>query len=193
MMNNYREVSSASSDVSAGFQFEFFCQHCEKSNWMSPFKPYRTGQLAGWLSRLSFLIGPSRTAQLGTNSLAAAGSRGALESARDEAVALARSRYVFCGSCRDWVCADCFNGREDSCTRCLEKSAIEARTSEQRQVEVDKHLSQSACPNCRSETQGGRFCPECGFDMASTHKGCPGCGAMMVRQARFCTDCGHGF
>ncbi|MGH8796605.1 MAG: double zinc ribbon domain-containing protein, partial [Caldimonas sp.] len=49
------------------------------------------------------------------------------------------------------------------------------------------------CPNCQTPSQGGRFCHECGFDMASTHKSCPGCGATMARQARFCTDCGHGF
>jgi predicted amidophosphoribosyltransferase len=40
---------------------------------------------------------------------------------------------------------------------------------------------------------GGRFCAECGFDMASTHKSCPGCGTMCARAARFCPDCGHGF
>lgn len=193
MMKNYRDLTSGGSDVAAGFQFEFFCQHCEKSNWTSPFKPFRTGQLAGWLSRLSFLIGPSRTAQLGTNAMAAAGSRGAFESARQEAIELARSRYVACGSCRDYVCSDCFNEREETCNRCLENAAQESRKSQERSFEENKHQSQSACPNCRCETQGGRFCPECGFDLASTHKGCPGCGAMMARQARFCTDCGHGF
>ena len=49
------------------------------------------------------------------------------------------------------------------------------------------------CPNCQTPSQGGRFCHECGFDMASTHKSCPGCGSVMPRAARFCTDCGHGF
>jgi membrane protease subunit (stomatin/prohibitin family) len=50
-----------------------------------------------------------------------------------------------------------------------------------------------SCPNCRSAHGGGRFCAECGFDLASTHKSCPDCGAMATRQARYCNDCGHGF
>ena len=64
--------------------------------------------------------------------------------------------------------------------------------------EVDAYADAPAavgpvCPNCQVLSEGGRFCHECGFDMASTHKSCPGCGTTVSRQARFCPDCGHGF
>ena len=67
-------------------------------------------------------------------------------------------------------------------------SAAAAQTTQE-----TRQSSGMYCPNCQTASQGGRFCHECGFDMASTHKSCPGCGATMPRQARFCTDCGHGF
>jgi hypothetical protein len=74
------------------------------------------------------------------------------------------------------------------CTKC--------RTTASQAVRYETPAVEAAavvCPNCQTPSQGGRFCHECGFDMASTHKSCPACGATMMRQARFCTDCGHGF
>ena len=55
-MKNFRDVTATTSDIGAGFQFEFFCQRCNET-WRSPFKPYRTGQLTGLLSRSSALTG----------------------------------------------------------------------------------------------------------------------------------------
>ena len=79
--------------------------------------------------------------------------------------------------------------REDSqqCVKCDASAAAGA------QIENSSQASGMVCPSCQTTSQGGRFCHECGFDMASTHKSCPGCGSNMPRQARFCTDCGHGF
>ena len=48
-------MSTSSSDVSAGFQFEFYCEICGDT-WRTDFKPYRKGQITGWLTRFAFML-----------------------------------------------------------------------------------------------------------------------------------------
>jgi hypothetical protein len=191
-LQNYRDLSTGGSDFNAGFQFEFSCASCGR-RWRSPFRPYRMGQITGFLSRFAFLLPNMRTASRTTGNFADFGSRGARDKALSEAMTLAERVYRDCPECRDTVCEDCFDARKSMCKPCVEKAA-DAATAKQR---VDEAVARDAavlsCPNCRTPHQGGRFCAECGFDMASTHKTCPGCGAMMGRNARFCTDCGHSF
>lgn len=189
---NYRDLSTTGNDLNAGFQFEFVCNCCSNT-WKSPFKPYRMGQITGWLTRFAFLLTDLNKAGRGAGSFADAGSRGAKEEALREAQNMAASRYHRCESCRGFACDDCFNTREQSCKNCVDKARYGEARQEQEKVAAMRESGVSACPNCQTDTGGGRFCPECGFDMASTHKSCPGCGSMVKRQARFCTDCGHGF
>jgi hypothetical protein len=54
-MTNFRDLSTLTSDVSAGFQFEFYCELTGET-WRSPFQPYRRGQMAGLIAKLSFFI-----------------------------------------------------------------------------------------------------------------------------------------
>ena len=88
---------------------------------------------------------------------------------------------------------------DDGCSFALLAAAIRLRSSDASAAQAAQYESAAtaaatlACPNCQTPSQGGRFCHECGFDMASTHKSCPACGVTMMRQARFCTDCGHAF
>jgi Double zinc ribbon len=191
-LENYRDLSQAGSDLGAGFQFEFFCSKCNRK-WKSPFKPYRMGQIAGLISRFSFLIKGSQTASRTTGNFADMGSRGAKESALAEAMEQANKLYTVCESCKGAVCDDCWSPRDNSCTPCAQAEQREAEKSSGRSAREAEHGGALACPNCRTPSGGGRFCAECGFDMASTHKSCPGCGTMVLRQARFCTDCGHSF
>lgn len=187
-MGNYRDLSTSSSDVSAGFQFEFYCEVCGETN-RSAFTPYRKGQLTGWLTRFAFMFTDLHKAGRATGAFADAGASGAKADALAEAQAVAMRLYQRCETCRKWACANCWNESTGTCKDCASKAATRAT--------YDKGQAASAggalCPNCNTPTQGGRFCPECGFDLASTHKSCPGCGATMPRSARFCTDCGHGF
>jgi len=37
-MNNYQDISTPMGDMSAGFQFEFYCESCDEV-WRTPFKP----------------------------------------------------------------------------------------------------------------------------------------------------------
>lgn len=186
-LDNYREVSSGGSDINAGFQFEFACASCGRK-WKSPFKPYRTGQITGFLSRFAFLLGNNAAKSSRVTGIAADyGSRNARQQALDEARALASSRYANCSVCDSGCCKDCLDDQE-VCRVCVEKAAKSGGA-----VSGAGAGGAHACPNCSTSGNGGRFCSECGFDMASTHKSCPGCGALAERSARFCGDCGHGF
>ena len=101
-----------------------------------------------------------------------------------------RLRLQRCDDCHKWVGRECWNERAESCTACAQRAS--AGPSARQGLPAPGHAG-TACPNCQAPSEGGRFCHECGFDMASTHKSCPGCGALQLRAARFCTDCGHGF
>jgi len=185
-MKNYRDVSTSSSDVSAGFQFEFFCEICGETS-RSAFQPYRKGQLTGWLTRFAFMFTDLHKASRATGTFADAGANSAKAEALAEAQASARRIYQRCDTCHKWVCGDCWSESAGQCKDCTAKASGGYSGGN---AGSD---SGAACPNCQTPSQGGRFCHECGFDMASTHKSCPGCGSTMPRSARFCTDCGHGF
>jgi len=187
-LTNYRDLSTSTTDLSAGFQFEFYCEKCGESS-RSAFTPYRKGQITGWLSRFAFLFYDLNKASKATGAFADAGGGGAKAEALAEAMALAAPMYERCESCRKWIGRECWNS---STGRCHDCSAQPGQAGGSAGYGASSGGG-SVCPNCQTPSQGGRFCHECGFDMASTHKSCPACGVTLPRAARFCTDCGHGF
>jgi hypothetical protein len=193
-LENYRDLSSGGSGLSSGFQFEFYCTNCS-SKWKSAFKPYRAGQLASVLSRFSFLFGGSAASTAGraASGFSDYGGRQARDAAFAEASQHARTLYTICSSCKKAVCADCLGASGQICLPCLEKDSRASAEVAEQTAARSREQAAHACPNCGINNSGGRFCAECGFDMASTHKSCPSCGTMALRQARFCTDCGHSF
>lgn len=192
-LDNYRDLSVSSSEVGAGFQFEFACAQCSRK-WKSAFKPYRIGQLSALLNRFGWIVGAKHGASHQVGNAADVGLQGARESALAAAREQAAKLYATCGECRETVCADCWSERDGRCNKCVGQHAAEARhVSGQSGARASTASSAMACPNCRTAMSGGRFCAECGFDMASTHKSCPSCGTMVERQTRFCGDCGHSF
>ena len=196
-LTNYRDISTNPGDVGAGFQFEFICESCGDT-WKTPFKPYRAGQAAGIFRRFGYIFNEFakisvitdviyKAGRAGGSSVEVTGSK-AKAAALEEAVELARQRYDKCSSCKSMVCANCFSESSGMCIKCERTAGVGTQDSN-----VSASGSGAVCPNCQTPSQGGRFCHECGFDMASTHKSCPSCSATMSRQARFCTDCGHAF
>ena len=183
-MKNYRDLSTTGT-LSAGFQFEFYCQCCDGFTWRSTFKPHRVGQVSAWLSRLATLASDLSKAGRATGIFADAGSRGA----HDEAFEAAQAQA---SRCTKQACEDCWDENRGECAVCLKQ---QAGRGGQGGHGGDGYADDTThrCPNCQAPSTGGRFCHECGFDTASTHKGCPSCGSVMPRAARFCTDCGHGF
>jgi hypothetical protein len=193
-LTNYRDVSKAGTGANPGFQFEFLCGNCSRA-WTSPYKPYRRGQLSGLIYRFAYLFDNHGRMSQASDAVAGIGVKSARAAALQAAIALAEQRYTECPGCRQAVCEDCWNPRTQRCTGCDAKSERAAGRAEPAASSGGGTGSGvgPACPNCQAAFGGGRFCAECGFDMASTHKSCPGCGAMCTRTARFCNDCGHGF
>jgi hypothetical protein len=196
-ITNFRDISTPLGDVGAGFQFEFFCESCGDT-WKTPFKPYRAGQATGLFRRFGYLFNEFakisvvseaiyRLSRAGGTSIEVTGSK-AKTGALEEAQALAAQRYDKCSNCHTMVCANCFDESTRLCIKCDRAEGRGAAGGA-----VASASGAAVCPNCQTPSEGGRFCHECGFDMASTHKSCPSCSATMSRQARFCTDCGHSF
>lgn len=189
-LENYRDLSNSGSDLGAGFQFEFYCSNCSRK-WKSPFKPYRKGQLGGFLKTFGFLFGNTLSASRVTAGAAEYGSRDAKSEALRDAMKQAETMFSNCVNCENGFCEDCLDS-SGVCVPCRTKAKAGVGTGHGSAV-AQSASGGHACPNCGTAGNGGRFCAECGFDMASTHKSCPGCGAVSDRAARFCGDCGHGF
>lgn len=188
-LDNYNDLSQGNN----GYQFEFYCAHCNR-RWKSEFQANRLGQFTSLLANISQFINGTR--QLSNNSHKLSGMRAdsAYRSALKDAQGQAAHMYVACGVCDHVVCNNCFSAQEQACERCVEQQAHgHGGRSEAGSAPSAHGSSGPACPNCSTPSGSGRFCAECGFDMASTHKSCPGCGSMCERATRFCADCGHGF
>lgn len=198
-LTNYIDVSPDYTETDAGFQFEFRCANCE-DRWTSPLQPYRRGRLVGWLFGLNYLFSGNRTPESISRRVAESGAGKAWDEALANAQAQAATRYSECTECKKDFCADCFDADATLCHACALESRRGGRAGGGHAGHGGHggqggpaHRASPDCPNCGTASHGGRFCAECGFDMASTHKSCPGCGAMAERSARFCGDCGHGF
>jgi Double zinc ribbon len=196
-MTNYRDLSTSPADVRAGFQFEFYCELTGES-WKSPFVPFRRGQLNGLVARVTGIFYQFHGAGRVLGYAADAGAAKAKAAALQDAMEIAARRFHQCERCRKWVSASVYDEDQGICAGCQGRAPGSGRQSfgngyrEEQPAEAEASTA-ARCPNCQTPSQGGRFCHECGFDMASMFKSCPGCGATLARQARFCTDCGHGF
>ncbi|RLU81350.1 hypothetical protein CTZ27_32975 [Streptomyces griseocarneus] len=208
--SNYRDLCEHYG-TAAGFQFEFSCWRCHDT-WRTPFEPYRSGRLASWLSRA---VGMATGAfgQVGSgvstavDGLAGSGWSGARESALQRAVESAKAHFNRCGRCSVYVCRRCWNPEQGLCLSCAPDTAGEMMVAQQRglndmvaQQAYDRGHKQGhdfdtstprqlVCPHCRTEAQGGRFCPGCGQQLAQRAE-CGGCRAPLPDGAAFCPGCG---
>ncbi len=192
-MTNYRDLSTSPTDVRAGFQFEFYCE-LSGDTWKSPFVPFRRGQLNGLVGRLTGIFYQFHGASRVLGYAADAGAAKAKAQALEEAMEIAARRFRECERCKKWVAAAVFDEDTGLCQACGRGTQGGAAWgSSYREEEPAQAAAGPVCPSCQTPSQGGRFCHECGFDMASAFKACPGCGNTLPRQARFCSDCGHAF
>lgn len=193
-MTNYRDLSSVRGEA-PGFQFEFYCE-VSGETWKSPFRPYRRGQIFGMVSKLTYWFNELHSASRVTEHFSSSGEARAKQAALLEAQQLAAQRFTQCEKCGKWIINSQLDDRTGRCGPCSGKRAGGGNAFGSAYADDSADEDQGGavlCPNCQTPSQGGRFCHECGFDMASTFKSCPGCGTTLPRQARFCTDCGHGF
>jgi len=202
-LKNYRD-SSQSHGEAAGFQFNFECQRCD-FKWASPYTPYRPARFLtklGSAMRIFDLFGSANVASKAH--LLNEGARMSVGTDRDKpklkalqaAQAQAARYFDKCSECDRICCNNCFGSTDGVCSYCEGRAAHGTPFDEDVAVAArghDESAHSIVCPNCQAASEGGRFCHECGFDMASTHKSCPGCGCVLQRSAMYCADCGHGF
>jgi hypothetical protein len=204
---NFQDLS-VSHGVNAGFQFQFYCQHCNDA-FRSEFVPFTTGRASGWLSRASGLLG-SLGGNVGqaVDGLASAGWGGAHDKAFVAAIEQAKKHFHRCARCSQYVCDRCWNEQKGLCRSCAPSAEIEIEAARaagevhaagekaalegiQRGKKLDvKRDRQLVCPQCGAETKGAKFCPECGTKMA-VNANCPKCSAEVSPQAKFCPECGE--
>jgi hypothetical protein len=209
--NNYRDLCETYG-TKAGFQFEFSCQRCSDT-WRSPFEGYTGARMAGWLQRgagaASGMLGRiGGDLSSAADGLAGAGWGHAKDASLRRAVTAAQGHFQRCPRCTWHVCARCWNPQQGLCMHCLPDTAAEMAVARQRGLNdavsdrgyaagqqagasVDADAPQQlVCPQCRTETHGAKFCPECGFKMAQQVQ-CRACPTMLEPGTKFCTECGE--
>lgn len=203
---NYNDCS-ISHGTGAGFQFEFYCERCNDT-WRSSFTPYRSAQASEWIGKAAgFFGGLLGGAGQMVDGVAKAGWGEARDEEFSKALDQAKHHFHRCAKCQNYVCAACWNTHNGLCLECapsaeveiesaraqgmMEKAGERAREAGQKQAEKLDVLQerQLVCPQCKTETKGAKFCPECGFNVMSTRLTCPSCGAD-AKGAKFCPECG---
>jgi hypothetical protein len=208
--SNYRDLCQEQG-TGAGFQFEFSCSRCSDT-WRSPFEPYTSARMAGWVSKAANAAWRVMGTTGNTVSSAAEGLAGAhWGTARDaaftRAIDNAKGHFNRCPRCTSYVCARCFNTAHGLCLSCAPDTAAEAVAASHRGLNdavteraytAGQQNGQSfdvttprqlVCPQCRAETHGTPFCPDCGFRLAQPTT-CPSCSTALPETAAFCPTCG---
>ncbi len=205
--DNYSDLSRQRG-VDAGFQFEFNCERCN-DRWRTDFVPYRSGQASGWLGKAAGMFG-GVLGNVGSaaEGLAQAGWSSARDEAFKEALEQAKSHFHRCARCHQYVCDQCWNTDNGLCLNCAPNAEVEieaARAAGQTQAAGEKaalegtRLGQNmdvkrdrqlVCPQCKAETKGAKFCPNCGYKLA-VKANCPKCSAEVPAGAKFCPECGQ--
>ena len=200
--DNIRDLSN-----NDGYQFEFRCERCG-NGYRSAFQRdlRSTGQsiargigslLGGRASQLSYAAG--QFLDRGTNSVAK-------DRAMRQSVEEIAHRFHQCRGCGQWVCGDvCWNDAVGQCARCSPDSTEELAQlqAEARRMQVRERLTTTdlvgnvdlgaqavpRCPGCGAQTNGGKFCQECGHALAA-ERTCAECSATNPASAKFCSECG---
>lgn len=163
----------------------------------------RAGRLAEWLNRgISTASGLLGSVGSGVGSaaegLAGSGWGSARDASFQRAIKAAEGHFNRCARCACYVCGRCWHPEQGLCFSCAPDTEGEAMAAQQRGLndlamqqaydegqrrgqEYDARTArQLVCPQCRTETHGGRFCPGCGFELAQ-QRPCAGCRVPMRR------------
>jgi hypothetical protein len=200
-VRNYDDLST-----DRGYQFKFHCDKCGNGH-QSRFQPSLVGTAGSLLRAAGDLFG-GVFGQAGHSAYEIQQAVGG--KAHDDALAVAveeaKPNFTQCVRCGHWVCNEvCWNPQRGLCTQCAPKTEVEiAAAQSEAQVEqirekvratdqtkgldLDREMV-ARCPKCKAETQGARFCPECGEPLAP-RDACGSCGAKLLAKAKFCPECG---
>jgi len=191
-----RNVQDLSDD--GGYKFRFHCDRCadgvESQYVASAANLLKTGLQV--FSMFRVFGGYARGAVEGIDR----GLRGKeRDAAYEQAVNEAKVHFSKCSRCGHWVCTHCFNAAAGLCEGCApdahEAAAVRKaqRAAEQRVADVDQNpaagLSAVTCPICSAPSGGGKFCQQCGANLAAERR-CQSCQSSLLPNAKFCGECG---
>lgn len=200
--SNYEDQSNE-----MGYQFEFRCQRCG-NGYASTFQTSATNIGGGLLRTAGGMLGGLfGAASSATESLAEMTRGVAHDKALTKAVEEMRPHFHQCHRCGEWVCKPvCWNEEAGLCVRCAPKlqGEIASARSQAQTVQVQERLASMdlltgvdlksnapvICPACHKETEGGKFCSNCGSPLNPVTR-CPQCNNEVKAGAKFCPECGH--
>jgi len=210
----------ADNSTEAGFQFTFFCDHCNdgyKTEFVES-KSYKKGSL---------LRGLGRAASLGASILGKSGigyqiDRGAdilserfqgmspewqkeHEAAFELAQNEAKEHFRRCPKCTKYVCENDWNEQATLCIGCAPRESVEvaaaragkmaddikAKAADTQVFTGEIDSRQTICPKCGKPAGEGKFCNSCGSILGLIK--CPKCGASSPVGIKFCGECGTKF
>jgi len=185
-----------------GFQFEFFCDRCNKG-YLTPFRIHALGVVTSIWDATDWNKEKEKdfdfdTLKKDVSRLFFKGK--AWIEAYTNAVEEAQKHFRHCDRCLKWVCPkSCFNPRANLCQGCAplteaEKAALKA---EERRRETGGKSAEPVdaprvCPHCGKSNPMATFCADCGQKIAQDIF-CPGCGCKWSTEKRmkFCPRCGE--
>jgi len=207
----------ADNSTEAGFQFTFYCDLC-REGYKTKFVESKTYKKAGVLRGLgrAISIGTSLLGKSGTGWTIERGAdilteryRGmspewhkeheaAFELAQNEA----KQHFHRCPKCKKWVCENDWNEQEGLCVNDAPRVNVEVAAAKAQKAAQDIlekaattqiftgeiESKQTLCPQCGKPAGEGKFCNNCGANLALVN--CPRCGAASRPGTRFCGECG---
>lgn len=210
----------ADNSTDAGFQFTFFCDLCRegyKTSFIES-KTYKKGRLfksiGGLVSAAAQVSGKHNVGygfQRGTDAIGQKfnGMSPDWHKEHDKAFELAQNEakehFFRCPKCTKWVCENDWNEQEGLCIVDAPRVNIEvaAAKSEKMVADIKEKAAgtqiftgeieskQTMCPQCGKPAGEGKFCNNCGGNLALIQ--CPKCGAQSPPDTRFCGECGTPF
>ena len=183
-----------------GFQFEFFCDRCNKG-YLTPFRIHALGVVTSIWDATDWNKEKEKdfdfdTLKKDVSRLFFKGK--AWVEAYTNAVEEAQKHFRHCARCLKWVCPkSCYNPRANLCQGCAplteaEKAALKA---EEKRKDGGKSAepvdAPRCCPHCGKSNPVATFCADCGQKIAQDIF-CPGCGCKWSTEKRmkFCPRCG---
>jgi|GEM_PF-235228 len=183
-----------------GFQFEFFCDRCNKGH-LTPFRIHALGVVTSIWDATDWKKEKEKefdfdTLKKDVSKLFFKGK--AWIEAYTNAVEEAQKYFKHCARCLKWVCPkECFNSRANLCQGCAplteaEKAALQA---EERRKSSSKTAEPAdaprICPHCGKSNPVATFCADCGKKVVQDIF-CSSCGAKWSteKKMKYCPRCG---
>lgn len=182
-----------------GFQFEFFCDRCNKGH-LTPFRIHALGVVTSIWDATDWKKEKEKdfdfdTLKKDVSKLFLKGK--AWIEAYTNAVEEAQKYFKHCARCLKWVCPkECFNPRANLCQGCVplteaEKAALQAEERRKTSKAAEPADAPRICPHCGKSNPVATFCADCGKKVVQDIF-CSSCGAKWSteKKMKYCPRCG---